>query len=49
VAEGYFSEEGLYAVQADARARIPGLLATLEDSGYHQDKLLMRYPGIEVP
>ena len=49
VAEGYFSEEGLYAVQADVRVRIPGLLATLEDSGYHQDKLLMRYPGIEVP
>ena len=49
LAEEYFGECGLYAAQADARARIPGLLTTLEHSGYRQEKLLMRYPGVDIP
>ena len=44
----YFEDEGVEVVVADARARIPMLLRTLESAGFCQTSLLMRYPGVDV-
>ena len=48
VAEDYFSERGLYGVQTDVRVRIPGMLSLMEAVGYRQEKLLMRYPKMDI-
>ena len=39
---------GAVAVEAEARARIPLLLRTLESVGFRQERLLMRYPGVDI-
>lgn len=44
----YFEDAGVEVVVADARARIPLLLRTLESAGFCQTSLLMRYPGVDV-
>ena len=44
----YFEDEGVEVVVADARARIPMLLRTLESAGFCQTSLLMRYPGVDI-
>ncbi|HIU34117.1 MAG TPA: GNAT family N-acetyltransferase [Candidatus Pullichristensenella excrementigallinarum] len=44
----YFENLGIYTVEADVRARIPFLLRTFERAGFRQEKLLMRYPGIDI-
>ena len=41
-------DAGVEVVVADARARIPLLLRTLESAGFCQTSLLMRYPGVDV-
>ena len=44
----YFEDDGIKVVVADARARIPYLLRTLESAGFCQTSLLMRYPGVDI-
>ena len=44
----YFEDLNITAVVADARARIPMLLRTLESAGFCQTSILMRYPGVDV-
>lgn len=42
------SEMGLRIARADIRAKIPYILSTMEKSGFYQEALVTRYPGIDV-
>ncbi len=42
------SEMGLRVARADVRAKIPYILDTMEASGFFQESLITRYPGIDV-
>ncbi len=42
------SEMGLRVARADVRARIPYILSTMEASGFYQETLVTRYPGVDV-
>ena len=44
----YFQECGIRAMTATVHVRIPGLLRTFESAGFYQEKLLLRYPGIDL-
>ena len=44
----YFTECGLREMTGVVHVRIPGLLRTFERAGFYQDKLLLRYPGIDL-
>lgn len=43
-----FEKRGLASAQASVQARIPGILHVMESAGFAQDKLLKRYPGIDM-
>ncbi len=40
--------EDAASIEADARVRVPLLLHTLESAGFRQERLLMRYPGVDI-
>ena len=40
--------QGLRAAQAEVQARIPNLLHVMESSGFQQQQLILRYPGVDV-
>ena len=44
----YFEDAGVSVVIADARARIPMLLRTLESAGFCQTSVRMRFPGVDI-
>lgn len=43
-----FEDRGLASAQASVQARIPGILHVMESAGFAQEKLLKRYPGIDI-
>lgn len=44
----YFVECGLEAMASIVHVSVPGLLQTFESAGFYQEKLLLRYPGMDV-
>jgi hypothetical protein len=43
-----FERARLFCAQANVRARIPHVLKMLEKVGFRQNRLLMRYPGVDI-
>lgn len=41
-------KQKLYRVETSVRARIPYVLKLFEKMGFHQEELLMRYPGVDI-
>jgi hypothetical protein len=42
------SEMGLRVARTDVRVKIPYILSTMEKSGFYQETLITRYPGIDA-
>jgi len=43
-----FEKQHLYCAEANVRARIPHVLKMMENMGFKQAELLMRYPGVDI-
>lgn len=43
-----FQKNKLYCAEANVRARTPHILKTMDNMGFKQAELLMRYPGVDV-
>lgn len=43
-----FERHNLYCAEANVRARIPHVLKMMEQMGFKQSELLMRYPGVDI-
>ena len=44
----YFVECGLDTMTSVVHVSVPGLLQTFESAGFHQDALLLHYPGLDM-